>query len=137
MSPRNRCSAGFTLVEIMMVVGIVGLLCGIAIPALMHVRSKSQETIARNTIRQLYDAKELYFAEDGAGKTVTKVALLVQAGYASHSLDVATQHNIGPWNTTVLRAEFLRAGATVKVSEVFSSGRVVSFGRTLTYPDPK
>jgi Tfp pilus assembly protein PilE len=124
-------------VEIMTVVGIVGILCGIAIPALMHVKSKSEETLARNTIRQLYDAKEVYFLENGAGKTVTNVARLLQAGYASHSLDVATQHNIGPWNTTVLRAEFLKPGAPVKVSEVFTSGRVVRFGRILTYPDQK
>lgn len=135
MKTRARASRGFTLVEIMTVVVIVGILSALAIPALMHVKSKSQDTIALNTIRQIYDAKERFFLEDGASKRWTNVPNLVQAGYASHSLDVATQHDIGSWNTTALRATSLQPGKPVKVIEVFRSGRVVHFGRSLTYPD--
>ena len=134
---KTRARAGFTLVEIMTVVLIIGILSAIAVPALLHVKSKSEETLALNTLRQLYDAKERYFMEDGAGKKSVTLNLLVKAGYASHSLDVATQHDIGPWTTAGLRDKFLQPNIPVKVSELFVKGRVATFGRTLTYPPEK
>jgi len=137
MKTRARRLGGFTLVEIMIVVLIIGILSAIAVPALLHVKSKSEETLVLNTLRQLYDAKERYFLEDGVGKKFVYVSTLVKAGYASHSLDVATQHNTGAWRTSGLRTDFLRPDVPVEVSEVFVNGRTVSFGRTLTYPPPK
>lgn len=137
MRPRIRSLGGFTLVEIMTVVLIIGILSSIAIPALLHVKSKSEETLVLNTLRQLYDAKERYFLEDGVGKKYVYLSTLVKAGYASHSLDVATQHDIGAWDTTYLRGVLWMPDTPVQVSEQFVSGRRVSKGRTLIYPVPK
>ncbi|MFM8334328.1 MAG: type IV pilin protein [Opitutaceae bacterium] len=137
MKTRARRLSGFTLVEIMIVVLIIGILSAIAVPALLHVKSKSEETLVLNTLRQLYDAKERYFLEDGVGKKFVYVSTLVKTGYASHSLDVATQHNTGAWGTSGLRTDFLRPDVPVEVSEVFVNGRAVSYGRKLTYPPPK
>lgn len=137
MRPRIRGLGGFTLVEIMTVVLIIGILSSIAIPALLHVKSKSEETLVLNTLRQLYDAKERYFLEDGVGKKYVYLSTLVKAGYASHSLDVATQHDIGAWDTTYLRGVLWMPDIPVQVSEQFVSGRRVSKGRTLIYPVPK
>lgn len=135
MNPQKSRVRGFTLVEIMTVVVIVGLLSAIAVPALMHLKHKSEDTIALNTLRQFYDAKELYFTGDGADKQWVNVPGLVKAGYASHSLDVATQHPIGSWDTTGLRRLLVKPGAPVKISELFRSGNRISFGRTMVYPD--
>ena len=137
MKTRARRLGGFTLVEIMIVVLIIGILSAIAVPALLHVKSKSEETLVLNTLRQLYDAKERYFLEDGVGKKFVYVSTLVKAGYASHSLDVATQHDTGAWRTSGLRSDFLRPDVPVEVSEVFMQGRTVSYGRKLIYPAPK
>jgi len=70
LKPSARTLGGFTLVEIMTVVLIIGILSAIAVPALLHIKSKSEETLVLNTLRQLYDAKERYFMEDGAGKKI-------------------------------------------------------------------
>lgn len=137
MNPPTSRARGFTLVEIMAVVAIVGLLSSIAVPALMRVKRKSEDTLALNTIRQFYDAKELYFTEDGAGKAWVNVPMLVKAGYASHSLDAATQHDIGPWGTTALRGLWSKPGNVVKITEAFHSGNKVTYGRTMIYPDQK
>jgi prepilin-type N-terminal cleavage/methylation domain-containing protein len=134
MNPSQHRNRGFTLIEIMTVVVVVGLLSAIAVPALMHVKHKSEDTLALNTIRQFYDAKELYFAGDGAGNGYVTMPILVKAGYASHSLDAATQHNIGPWGTTGLRSIWSKPGNPVKISEEFRSGNRVSYGRTMVYP---
>ncbi len=136
MKTRSACRRGFTLVEIMTVVVIVGILSAIAVPALIRVKHKSEDTMALNTLRQLYDAKEMYFTEDGAGVSRVTVAKLVKAGYASHSLEAATQHDIGAWYTSSLPSMLLKPGAPIKVDEHFHSGRYTTYGRSMSYPDP-
>jgi prepilin-type N-terminal cleavage/methylation domain-containing protein len=57
--------AGFTLVEIMIVVAIIGLLAAIAIPNFLKARSKAQATACINNLRQLDAAVQQYCMEAG------------------------------------------------------------------------
>lgn len=50
--------SGFTLVEIMIVVAIIGLLAAIAIPSFMKARQQSQQNACINNLRQIDAAKE-------------------------------------------------------------------------------
>jgi type IV pilus assembly protein PilA len=84
----NRSNKGFTLVEIMIVVVIIGLLAAMAIPAFQKVRAASQEKTIINNLRQLSAAAQQYFLENGTStanygdlvgptlyiKTIAKVA---------------------------------------------------------------
>ena len=56
---------GFTLVEIMIVVVIIGLLAAMAIPAFQKVRETSQTKAITNNLRQLSSAADQYFIENG------------------------------------------------------------------------
>ena len=65
MNIKNNINRGFTLVEIMIVVVIIGLLAAMAIPAFQKVRSSSQDKTVLNNARQLSAASDQYFLEYG------------------------------------------------------------------------
>jgi len=132
MQPNH--ARGFTLVEIMIVMAIVGLLSAIAVPSFLHVKRKTQDTIVMNALRQLYDAKELYFTDEGSGKSYVKLAELEKVGFASQSLVATCKHDIGGWHTTALPTLVLKPGVTIKLTERIWSGGKQSFGRVFQYP---
>ncbi|MES2696119.1 MAG: prepilin-type N-terminal cleavage/methylation domain-containing protein [Verrucomicrobiota bacterium] len=70
MNKLHSSKKGFTLVEIMIVVVIIGLLAAMAIPAFQKVRTSSQDKAVINNARQLSAASDQYFLENG----VTTVA---------------------------------------------------------------
>ena len=54
---------GFTLVEIMIVVAIMGLLAAIAVPGFLRARKRSQATTVKNDLRLIDDAIAQYALE--------------------------------------------------------------------------
>ena len=65
MKKSPRSVQGFTLVEIMIVVVIIGLLAAMAIPAFQKVRVSSQDKAVLNNARQLSAAADQYYLENG------------------------------------------------------------------------
>ncbi|MDB6168459.1 MAG: pilE [Verrucomicrobia bacterium] len=77
---QQNTTKGFTLVEIMIVVVIIGLLAAMAIPAFQKVRQSSQDKAVLNNARQLSAAADQYYLENGVS-TVTISSLVGSTNY--------------------------------------------------------
>ncbi|MBL9214685.1 MAG: prepilin-type N-terminal cleavage/methylation domain-containing protein [Opitutaceae bacterium] len=111
----TRSTKGFTLVEIMIVVVIIGLLAAMAIPAFQKVRQSSQDKAVLNNVRQLSAASDQYFLENGVS-TVAQTNLVGATNYVKALNTVASE--VYPANYT--------QGVTITVSSIAGV-------RTVTY----
>ncbi len=71
--------SGFTLVEIMIVVAIIGLLAAIAIPSFVKARATSRQNACINNLRQIDSGKEQWAMADNIAEGAASVAASVDA----------------------------------------------------------
>jgi type IV pilus assembly protein PilA len=60
----KRLKGGFTLIELMVVVAIIGILAAVAIPAFMRNARKAKTVEATTNVKKLYDGARSYFEEE-------------------------------------------------------------------------
>ena len=60
---KHRNQKGFTLIELMIVIAIIGILAAIAIPQFSKYRAKSYNTASLSDIKNVKTDLEAYYAE--------------------------------------------------------------------------
>ena len=56
---------GFTLIELMMVTGIIGILASIAIPTFMQYQARARQSEAKTSLGAIFLGERVYFIEEG------------------------------------------------------------------------
>lgn len=73
---RTKCQAGFTLIELMVVVAIIGILAAVAIPAFMKNARKAKTAEATTNVKKMYEIAGLGHKEEGRALDVCELLLV-------------------------------------------------------------
>jgi prepilin-type N-terminal cleavage/methylation domain-containing protein len=72
---RKSIKGGFTLIELMVVVAIIGILAAVAIPAFMKNARKAKTAEAVTNVKKMYDGARSYYEEEmNARGSITPIA---------------------------------------------------------------
>jgi len=82
----RRRSRGFTLIELMVVIAIIGILVSIAAPTYRHIVERAKETVLKHNLSAIRDVIDQYYADKG--KYPESLEELVTAGYFKARLPV-------------------------------------------------
>jgi len=109
----RKKSSGFTLVELMIVVAIIGILAAIAIPAFSRYVKKSRTVEASGHINKLWSGSVAYYEADHASST----GVLQAKQRRRHSLACALESDDGLLLAGTGEDESIAGLRTIKIVE--------------------
>ena len=108
MRTSMKWKKGFTLIELMIVVAIIGILAAIAIPNFLNYQCKAKQTEAKTTLGSIATCEDAYFAEYD-----TYTALLNAMGFVTIGANQRYSYRVVA-TTTTFTATATSTGAGLK-----------------------
>jgi prepilin-type N-terminal cleavage/methylation domain-containing protein len=81
----KKLKKGFTLIELMIVVAIIGILAAIAIPNFIRFQARSKQSEVKANLKSLFTAERSYFQEkDAYSECIKKIGFSPERGNRYH-----------------------------------------------------
>ncbi|MCZ4308981.1 pilin [Vibrio atlanticus] len=100
MKNKRKNQKGFTLIELMIVVAIIGVLSAIAVPAYQNYVTRSEVSSGLATVKSLITPAELFYQENGIAAAATLAQLGIDG--AANDLGAITSALNAGGNPTVV-----------------------------------
>jgi len=91
MLQKLRGQKGFTLIELMIVVAIIGILAAIAIPNFLNYQCKAKQSEAKANLGNIRTNEEAYFAEyDGYAESTDNLGFATKGNNSRYTYAIET-----------------------------------------------
>lgn len=89
MGVQDKMKKGFTLIEIMIVVGVIGIVIAVAVPGFIKARRTSQARACQENLSKIHGAKEQWAIEElkTQGDSAPEPSQLADSGYLKKDPD--------------------------------------------------
>lgn len=95
MNHDRKNKKGFTLIELMIVVAIIGILAAIAIPSFLKYQARSRQSESKVNLKGIFTSETAYFAENSVYTALNTVGFAISGDMGRYQYAITGTDTLG------------------------------------------